>query len=116
MNKINRLKLLKIDVEGMEILVIKGAKELIDKFRPIIYIENDRQEHSKELIELLWSLDYKMYWHLPKLYNKSNFFCQEENIFGNIVSVNMFCIHKDLDIKVIDMVEVLDSSFHPMKR
>ena len=116
LNKIDRLKLLKIDVEGMEILVIKGAKELIDKFRPIIYIENDRQEHSKELIELLWSLDYKMYWHLPKLYNKSNFFCQEENIFGNIVSVNMFCIHKDLDIKVIDMVEVLDSSFHPMKR
>lgn len=116
LNKIDRLKLLKIDVEGMEILVIKGAKELIDKFRPIIYVENDRQEHSKELIELLWSLDYKMYWHLPKLYNKSNFFCQEENIFGNIVSVNMFCIHKDLDIKVIDMVEVLDSSFHPMKR
>ena len=116
LNKIDRLKLLKIDVEGMEILVIKGAKELIDKFRPIIYVENDRQEHSKELIELLWSLDYKMYWHLPKLYNKNNFFCQEENIFGNIVSVNMFCIHKDLDIKVIDMVEVLDSSFHPMKR
>ena len=60
--------------------------------------------------------NYKMYWHLPKLYNKNNFFCQEENIFGNIVSVNMFCIQKDLDIKVIDMVEVLDSSFHPMKR
>ncbi|WP_141051380.1 FkbM family methyltransferase [Aliarcobacter cryaerophilus] len=116
LNKIDRLKLLKIDVEGMEILVIKGAKELIDKFRPIIYIENDRQEHSKELIELLWSLDYKMYWHLPRLYNKNNFFNEEENIFGNIVSVNMFCIHKDLDIKVIDMVEVLDSSFHPMKR
>ena len=116
MNKINRLKLLKIDVEGMEISVIKGASELIKKFRPMIYVENDRQEHSKELIELLWSLDYKMYWHLPKLYNENNFFNDKENIFGNIVSVNMFCIHKDLDIKVIDMVEVLDSSFHPMKR
>ena len=78
LNKIDRLKLLKIDVEGMEILVIKGAKELIDKFRPIIYIENDRQEHSKELIELLWSLDYKMYWHLPKLYNKNNFFVKKK--------------------------------------
>ena len=116
LNKIDRLKLLKIDVEGMEILVIKGAKELIDKFRPIIYIENDRQEHSKELIELLWSLDYKMYWHLPKLYNENNFFNDKENIFGNIVSVNMFCIHKDSNIKILDMTEVLDSSFHPMKR
>lgn len=100
----------------MEIDVIKGAKELIKKFRPIIYIENDRQEHSKNLIELIWSMDYKMYWHLPRLYNKNNFFNEEENIFGNIVSVNMLCIHKDINIKVSDMDEVLDSNFHPMKR
>ena len=116
LNNINSLKLLKIDVEGMEIDVIKGAKELIKKFRPIIYIENDRQEHSKNLIELIWSMDYKMYWHLPRLYNKNNFFNEEENIFGNIVSVNMLCIHKDINIKVSDMDEVLDSNFHPMKR
>ena len=116
LNNINRLKLLKIDVEGMEIDVIKGAKELIKKFRPIIYIENDRQEHSKNLIELIWSLDYKIYWHLPRLYNENNFFNEKDNIFGNIVSVNMLCIHKDINIKVSDMDEVLDSNFHPMKR
>ena len=57
-----------------------------------------------------------MYWHLPRLYNKNNFFNEEENIFGNIVSVNMLCIHKDINIKVSDMDEVLDSNFHPMKR
>ena len=100
----------------MEIEVIKGAKELIKKFRPIIYIENDRQEHSKNLIELIWSLDYKIYWHLPRLYNENNFFNEKDNIFGNIVSVNMLCIHKDINIKVSDMDEVLDSNFHPMKR
>ena len=43
-------------------------------------------------------------------------FNEEENIFGNIVSVNMLCIHKDINIKVSDMDEVLDSNFHPMKR
>lgn len=115
-NKINSLKFLKIDVEGMEIGVLKGAKELIKKFKPIIYVENDRQEHSKNLIELLWSLDYKMYWHLPKLYNEDNFFKDKENIFGNIVSVNMLCLPKNSNIKVIDMQEVLNSDFHPMKR
>ena len=115
-NKINRLKLLKIDVEGMEISVIKGAKELIKKFRPMIYVENDRQEHSEELIELLWSLDYKMYWHLPRLYNENNFFNEEENIFGNIVSVNMLCFHKDSSIKILEMQEVLDSKYHPMRK
>jgi FkbM family methyltransferase len=116
LNKINKLELLKIDVEGMEILVIKGAKELIKKFRPIIYVENDRQEHSEELIELLWSLDYKLYWHLPRLYNKNNFFNEEENIFGNIVSVNMLCVHKDSSIKILEMDEIVDSKYHPMKK
>ena len=115
-NKIDRLKLLKIDVEGMEIGVLKGAKELVKKFKPIIYVENDRQQHSKDLIELLWSMDYKMYWHMPKLYNKDNFFKDDENIFGNIVSVNMVCIPKDSLIKVLDLPEILDSTFHPMKR
>jgi FkbM family methyltransferase len=115
-DKINRLKLLKIDVEGMEIGVIKGGKKLINKFRPIIYVENDRQQHSKDLIELLWSLDYKMYWHLPRLYNKDNYFKNEENIFGNIVSVNMLCIHKESLTKILDMDEVIDSNYHPMKK
>ncbi len=115
-NKIDRLKLLKIDVEGMEIGVIRGAKELIKKFKPIIYVENDRQQHSKNLIELLWSLDYKMYWHLPRLYNENNYLKNKENIFGNIVSVNMLCIHKDSLIKIIDMDEVTNSNYHPMKK
>ena len=116
LNKINRLKLLKIDVEGMEISVIKGASELIKKFRPIIYVENDRQEHSKNLIELLWSLDYKLYWHLPKLFNENNYFKDKENIFPNLVSVNMFCTHKDTNVEVSDKLEILDSSSHPMKK
>ena len=116
MNRISSLKLLKIDVEGMEIGVIKGAVELIKKFRPIIYVENDRQEHSKNLIELLWSLDYKLYWHLPKLYNTDNYFKDKENIFQNLVSVNMFCVHKDTNVEVSDKLEILDSSFHPMKK
>ena len=115
-NRISSLKLLKIDVEGMEIDVVNGAKELIKKFKPIIYIENDRQEHSKNLIELLWSLDYKLYWHLPPLFNKNNYFKEEENIFKNLISVNMFCVHKDTNVEVNDKEEILDSSSHPMKK
>ena len=115
-NKINSLKFLKIDVEGMEIGVINGAIELIKKFKPIIYVENDRVEYSKNLIELLWSLDYKLYWHLPKLYNENNYFKDKENIFPNLVSVNMFCVHKDTNVEVSDKLEILDSIFHPMKK
>lgn len=116
LNKINRLKLLKVDVEGMEIDVINGSKQLINKFKPIIYIENDRVENSEKLIDLIKSLDYKLYWHLPKLFNENNFYKNKENVFNNIVSVNMLCLHKDSNIKIEKMQEIVDSKFHPMKK
>ena len=115
MIKLEHLELLKIDVEGMEASVIKGASVLIDTHKPIIYCENDRQNKSKELIELLWSLDYKCYWHLPNLFNKDNFNGVKENIFNNLVSVNMLCIHNNAKVKVDGFKEVLESSFHPME-
>jgi FkbM family methyltransferase len=112
----NSIRLLKIDVEGMEINVLRGASNLIKKHKPIIYIENDRLEKSKELIEYLWSLDYELYWHLPHLFNPNNFFAKKENLLGNFVSVNMLCIEKTAKTKVEKFVKVEDSSFHPMNK
>ncbi|HOX84317.1 MAG TPA: FkbM family methyltransferase, partial [Chryseolinea sp.] len=37
--KITRLDFIKIDVEGAEMLVLKGSKEVIKKFRPAVMIE-----------------------------------------------------------------------------
>jgi len=33
-----------------------------------------------------------MYWHKPPLYNPENFFNNPENVFGDIVSLNMICL------------------------
>jgi FkbM family methyltransferase len=87
-------RLIKIDVEGMELQVLRGATGLIERFRPALYVENDRTEHSAELIRYIDSLDYDMYWHRPPLFNPANFFKHLENVFGNIVSGNMLCIPK----------------------
>jgi FkbM family methyltransferase len=43
-NRIRRLDLLKIDVEGMEAEVLRGGAEAIRALRPVMYIEADRQE------------------------------------------------------------------------
>jgi len=115
---IKKLSFLKIDVEGMEVDVLNGAKELINKFSPTIYLENDRKEKSKELIELIWFMGYKIYWHLPPLYNPDNFFKNSNNIFDNLVSVNMLCTKEDLtfDSKKYGLFEVEDSNYHPMQK
>ena len=90
-----RLQLIKIDVEGMEADVLSGGKELIRKFKPRLYLENDRMEKSEELMRLVDSLGYRMYWHLPPLFNPENFYGVPDNVYGDTVSINMLCVHRD---------------------
>jgi FkbM family methyltransferase len=111
---IPRLDLLKVDVEGMEQQVISGAKALIAKHRPVLYVENDRVEKSRALIELIQSLEYRLYWHIPKLYNPNNFVADKENIFGDIASFNMLCFHSDVHTNLTGFSEIVDSSMHPL--
>jgi FkbM family methyltransferase len=101
-------RLLKIDVEGMEESVLQGARELIAKCRPIMYIENDREDHSAALIQHLLDLDYRLYWHLPPMFSESNYFNNQENAFGRIVSINMLCIPKGEDFDVEGLSEITD--------
>ena len=73
--------------------MIAGAVRTIRQFRPLLYVENDRQEKSAALIRQLLDLDYRLYWHLPPLFNSQNYFGVAENVFGPIISSNMLGIH-----------------------
>ncbi len=89
-----RCRLIKIDVEGMEQDAIAGAADTIRRLRPLLYVENDRADKSAALIDQLLSMDYRLYWHLPPLFNPDNYFRERENIFGAIVSANMLGVQK----------------------
>ena len=95
-----RLNVLKIDVEGMERAVIAGAVETLDRCRPILYVENDRADRSAELIQLLDSLEYNLYWHCPPLFNPHNFAGNSSNVFGQIISKNMVGVHRSVPQKL----------------
>jgi FkbM family methyltransferase len=84
----------KIDAEGMEGEVVAGAKETIARFKPIIYMENDRDDRAPALIEQMWALDYELFYHLPYYFNSYNFFGNANNIYGGTISVNMLCVPK----------------------
>lgn len=86
--------LLKIDVEGMEEDVVRGALNLIRRQHPLLYLENDRVEKSRSLVSLLLELGYRLYWHTPLLFNSDNHFRLKENGYGSIASYNMFCCHQ----------------------
>lgn len=109
-----KVDLIKIDVEGMEADVLRGSEKLLKQFKPVLYVENDRLEKSEALMRLIASFDYRMYWHLPPLFNPSNFFANNENRYPSVVSVNMLCIHRDSPIRTTGFQEVVDFNFHPV--
>jgi len=92
--------LLKVDVEGMELSVILGAAETIRRCRPLLYVENDRADRSAALIEAIHALGYKLYWHLPPYYAKSNYYANSQNTFGDLVSGNMLGIHASVPTNI----------------
>lgn len=106
--------LIKVDVEGMETEALRGAAATISRFRPMLYVENDRAERSAELISLLQSYGYRLYWHLPPLFNAQNFRGDPENIFGSIVFVNMLCIPAEIpqDMKMLREVTGPADTWH----
>ena len=80
-----KIDLIKLDVEGSEIEVLKGAARIIQHDRPRLYVENDRPEKSAELIKLIMEMGYVLFWHLPKL--------NDPDPMGGkfMVSANMIC-------------------------
>lgn len=86
---------LKIDVEGMEVEVLRGAAAMIKECRPIIYVEADRPERIDELVSVLSEYGYACDWHTPKLFNEDNYKKNPVNVFDDLVSINLLCIPKD---------------------
>ncbi len=89
-----RCDFLKIDVEGMELAVLKGAEATIARCQPLLYVENDRADKSTRLIEAIAAMGYRMFWHEPAMFQADNFLGNSENIFADAISLNMVCIPK----------------------
>ena len=112
---LTRVDFIKIDVEGMELDVLLGGKQLLAERKPVLYVENDRIEKSEALIRLIASFGYRLYWHLPPLFNPDNFYANSQNLFGGVVSANMLCLHRESKIATTGFHEINDFSFHPMR-
>jgi FkbM family methyltransferase len=107
---------IKLDIEGMETEALQGAAATIERFRPLLYVENDRQARSAELIGLMQQYGYRLYCHLPRLYSVNNFRADPENIFGNKVSVNMIGIPAEIPQSALaNLHEVSGPTDHVIK-
>lgn len=91
---IRKCSFIKIDVEGMELDVLRGARGLISGAKPVIYFEH--ASGDAELLvaihQLLGSLDYTLYWHVSNPFNRNNHKGDEVNIFGGNTELNVLAV------------------------
>jgi FkbM family methyltransferase len=89
-------RVIKIDTEGMEPQVLAGAKDLIARCRPLLYVENNEAGASQRLYPLLETLGYQAWWSIFTYYDARNFYSNTVNVWENVVpSCNMLCVPKE---------------------
>ena len=85
---------------GMEVEVLRGAQRAIAKYRPLLYVENDRLDRSEELLATIESLGYIAFWSVVPCYNPKNFFGNTLNVFEALSNVNLLCHHRESGILI----------------
>jgi FkbM family methyltransferase len=109
--ELKRCNLIKIDVEGMELKVLQGAEKTIRDHRPLLFVENNNREGAPELVQTLFDMGYKCWWHIAAYYNPDNFFHNKENVWANFVpESNMICVPKESNLNVTGFETVISAT------
>lgn len=106
---------LKIDVEGHELQVLRGTIKTIVEFEPIIFYEAHGTELA-EIYDLLTDLGYRLYWYPCPNYNPRNHKRNTTNIFGYGGVVNILALpksHKKIEnlVSVINRDDTIQQAF-----
>ncbi len=87
-----RCDLLKIDVEGMELDVMRGAERTLARLSPVLYFENNGPHGAPEAVKFLQTLGYSLHWHFSPFFRANNFAHSSNNVFGALVDANVLAV------------------------
>lgn len=96
---------MKVDVEGWESQVLLGSASMIKKCKPVLYVENDREDKHKELLQVIWSFGYKAYWHLTPLFRENNYKGLKDHPLKHVFSQDMLCLPADVPFDLLSEVK-----------
>ena len=91
LENLNSVNLIKIDTEGAEPAVLRGAAKIIRRHSPVVYLECGSEKLYQEEMPILKSFGYRCYWHAALHYRKNNYFnCG--NITGHAGDLNIVAL------------------------
>ena len=105
---LDRCKLIKADVEGMELRVLLGAKKTIKRLRPFLFVENDREANSASLIQQLLEWDYRVFRHNSPLFDPINAYRNPVNIFEDWESTNLLAVPSQIRFEPGGLEEITE--------
>lgn len=77
-----KISVLKIDAEGSELKVLCGARQLIKRDRPDIFVEANSAESIISIINELSQYEYEGYWFFSSRFRPDNFNFSSYNVGG----------------------------------
>src|SRR5262249_41728452 len=101
--------LIKVDVDGKELEVLRSGEMQIERHRPILYFENDTREASSELIAFAREkLGYELYWHPAPIFEPENFFGNPVNHWApkNIASLMVLGVPSERRLEIPNLRRV----------
>jgi FkbM family methyltransferase len=105
--------LIKIDVDGHELEVLHSGEMHIERYRPVLYFENDVRDTSPELLSFVMrTLGYDLYWHPAPIFDSSNFFNNPDNHWAprNVCSLMMLAIPSERKMQIPQLRKVVDKN------
>jgi len=98
------VSLIKIDVEGMELEVVKGAMRVLRNWHPVVYFEQNNTKQLAQISEMLKGLNYRLFWLETHQFNQDNFRRETENVWWR-TETGVLAFH-DSSIVPSELIEV----------
>ena len=111
---LDRLRLIKADVEHMELDLIEGAAQTIRRHQPVIFLENGDPAETEALTEAMARFGYRGYWQAARIFQTSNHRGNPTNLFGDQGCANI--LFAPPHMTVTNMPEVQGPESHPFYR
>jgi hypothetical protein len=99
--RLERLDAIKINAPSLPVDIIAGADESVWRLRPVIMLCNVEHDQAAALSSLIHDFGYRCLARVAKLFDSSNFYRREEDVFCGQKATTVLCVpeERDVDIK-----------------